>query len=102
MGFALHPQAIDDLDSIHEYISQFNFSSANQVLEDIVAAFESLAQLPHQGHRRSDLTSRPLRFKIVRTYLIAYAPERDPVSILAVIDGRRSPRVIAATLQGRR
>jgi plasmid stabilization system protein ParE len=101
MEFALHPEAIEDLDDIHEYINQFNFSSANRVLEEIIRAFDSLALLPHQGFRRPDLTSRPIRFKVVRSYLIAYSPDQKPVWIVAVVDGRRNPRVIAAILRGR-
>jgi len=37
----------------------------------------------------------------VRDYLIAYAPDEDPVWVLAVIHGRRNPRVMAAILRGR-
>ena len=51
---------------------------------------------PDQGHKRPDLTSRPLRFAIVEEYLIAYAPNENRVWIVAVIHGRRSPRVLAA------
>ena len=101
MGFALHPEAIEDLDEIHEYINRFNFSAANRVMGDIIAAFDSLVLMPHQGFRRPDLTSRPLRFKVVRSYLIAYAPDKIPLWIVAVVDGRRSTRVIAAMLRGR-
>jgi plasmid stabilization system protein ParE len=101
MGFALHPEAIEDLDEIHEYINRFNFGAANRVLGEIIDAFDSLALMPHQGFQRPDLTSRPLRFKVVRSYLIAYAPGQNPVWIVAVVDGRRSPRVIAAILRGR-
>jgi antitoxin ParD1/3/4/toxin ParE1/3/4 len=56
---------------------------------------------PHQGHRRSDLTSRPLRFRRVRDYLIAYAPDESPLLVVAVLHGRRSPRAMAAILRGR-
>jgi plasmid stabilization system protein ParE len=101
MGFALHPEAIEDLDEIHEYINRFNSSAANRVLGEIIAAFDSLVLLPRQGHRRPDLTSRPLRFNVVRSYFIAYAPDQEPLWVVAVIDGRRNPRVIAAMLRGR-
>ncbi len=47
------------------------------------------------------LTSRPLRFKLVREYVIAYAPEKKPLWVVAVFHGRRGPRVIAAILRGR-
>jgi len=65
MDFALHPEAVEDLDQIHEYIDRSNPSAADRVLDEIFAAFDSLAHLPHQGSQRPDLTSRPLRFKIV-------------------------------------
>jgi hypothetical protein len=42
-----------------------------------------------------------LRFIVVREYLIAYAPEEKPLWVLAVLHGRRSPRVMAAILRGR-
>ena len=37
-----------------------------------------------------------MRFKRVRDYLIAYAPDQNPLWVLAVLHGRRSPRVMAA------
>jgi hypothetical protein len=37
----------------------------------------------------------------VYEYVIAYAPEKTPLRVLAVFHGRRSPRVIAAILRGR-
>jgi len=40
--------------------------------------------LPHQGYRRPNLTSRPLRFALVYEYVIAYAPEKTPLYVLAV------------------
>ena len=43
----------------------------------------------------------PLRFIVVREYLIAYAPEEKPLWVVAVMYGRRSPRVMAAILRGR-
>ena len=56
---------------------------------------------PVSARKRPDLTGRPLRFISVREYLIAYAPEEKPLWVVAVIHGRRSPRVMAAILRGR-
>jgi len=58
-------------------------------------------RFPHQGQRRTDLTSRPLRFWRVYDYLIAYAPDERPLWVVAVMHGHRSPRVMAAILRGR-
>jgi plasmid stabilization system protein ParE len=54
-----------------------------------------------RGFRRPNLTSLPLRFVTVRDYLIAYAPEKKPLWVIAVFHGRRNPRVIAAILRSR-
>ncbi len=74
--------------------------------EEILAAIRPLAPFPNVGHRRTDLTSRPLRFIVVREYLIAYAPEEKPLEekplwVVAVMHGRRNPRGMAAILRGR-
>ena len=100
-GFELHPLAARDITEIWEYIAEDNPAAARRVREDILDAIRALIPFPHQGHRRPDLTSRPLRFKRMRDYLIAYAPDEKPLWVVAVMHGRRSPRVMAAILRGR-
>jgi plasmid stabilization system protein ParE len=100
-GFVLHPQAYTDLEEIWEYIAVDNLDAADRVREEIYDAIQSLAAFPHSGHSRPDLTARPLRFQLVRNYVIAYAPDENPLAVVAVLHGRRSPRVIAAILRGR-
>jgi len=70
-------------------------------MSEIFETIRALVPFPHQGHRRPDLTSRPLRFALVREYLIAHAPEEEPLWVVAVMHGRRSPRIMAAILRGR-
>ena len=55
----------------------------------------------HLTEHRTDLTSRPLRFWLVRDYLIAYAPDEKQLWVFAVLHGSRNPRVMAAILRGR-
>src|SRR5215831_10047947 len=62
---------------------------------------ENLVLFPHQEHRRTNLTNRPLRFIHVRDYLIAYAPDEKPLWVIAFMHGYRNPRVMAAILRGR-
>ena len=100
-GFALHPQAFHDIDEISEYIAADSPAAAKRVRSEIYAAIRALVPFPHQGHRRPDLTSRPLRFTVVRDYLIAYAPEEKPLWIVAVMHGRRSPQILRAILLDR-
>jgi toxin ParE1/3/4 len=100
-GYALHPEAFTDLDDIRGYIAQDNPDAADRVISEIFEIIRALVPFPHQGHKRPDLTSRPLRFALVREYLIAYAPDEKPLWVVAVMHGRRSPRVMAAILRGR-
>lgn len=100
-GYDFHPEAALDLDEIWEFISDDNLDAADRVIADILDAIDALVPFPHQGYCRPDLTSRPLRFTQARGYLIAYAPDEKPLWVVAVIHGRRSPRVMAAILRGR-
>lgn len=100
-GYALHPEAFRDIDDIWEFIARDNPDAADRIVAEIFAALDMLVTSPQLGHRRSDLTSRPLRFWRVRDYLIAYAPDEQPLWMVAVIHGRRNPRIIAAILRGR-
>ena len=99
--YAFHPEAFADLDQLWEYIAERNLDAAVRVIADIFDALRMLVASPHIGPRRPDLTSRPLRFKLVRDYLIAYAPDESPLWVVAVLHGRRNPRVMAAILRGR-
>jgi plasmid stabilization system protein ParE len=90
-GFALHPESFTDLDDIRAYIAQDNPDSADRMIKEIFDEIRALVAFPHQGYRPPKLTSRPLRFKLVREY----------GRVAAVFHGRRNPRVIAAILRDR-
>ena len=100
-GYAFHPEARFDLDEIREFIAADNISAADRVVDEVLCAIRALVSFPSQGHWRPDLTSRPLRFILVREYLIAYAPDEKPLWVVAICHGRRSPRVMAAILRSR-
>ena len=100
-GYALLPEAFADLDEIRSYIAQDSPDAADRVITEIFDAIRQLAPFPHQGHRRPDLSSRPLWFTLVREYLIAYTPDEKPLWVVAVMHGQRSPRIMAAILKSR-
>jgi|SRR5271166_1036133 len=100
-GYALHPEAFADLDDIRDFIAQESPDAAGRVISEIFDTIRGLVPFPESGHRRPELSSRPLRFTLVREYLIAYAPEEKPLWVVAVMHGRRNPRIIATILRGR-
>jgi plasmid stabilization system protein ParE len=101
IAYDFHPEVTRDLDEIWDFIAEDNPETADRVIADIIAAIDAVVPVPNSGHRRPDLTSRPLRFVRVHSYLIAYAPEEKPLWVVAVMHMRRNPRVMAAILKRR-
>ena len=100
-GYDFHPRAVNDLDEIWGFIAADSLDAADGMIGEILAAIEALVAFPDRGHKRPDLTSRPLRFTMVADYLIAYAPEEKPLWVIAAMHGRRNPRIMAAILRSR-
>jgi plasmid stabilization system protein ParE len=100
--FQLHPAAAEDVTEIWQFIADDDPVAAGHFREEILEAIRKLVKFPHMGHKRPDLSSRPLRFHVVRDYLIAYAPDEKPLLVVAVIYGRRNPRIMAAALRARK
>ena len=99
--YAFHPEALTDVDEICVLLAKDNVDAADRIVAQVLAACENLSRLPHQGHARADLSSRPLRFFVVRDYLLAYAPDQRPIWVVAILHGKRNPRVLAAILRDR-
>jgi plasmid stabilization system protein ParE len=66
-GYALHPEAYDNLDDIRAYIAEDSPNAADRVITEIFNAIRAVVRFPHSGYRRPNLTSRPLRFKLTYT-----------------------------------
>ena len=93
--YILAPEALQDLQELWDYIATENLDAADRMIDTLFAAFERLAAMPGLGHRRKDLTDRPLRFWTVDTYLVLYRAERTPIEIVAVTHGGRDiPRLL--------
>jgi plasmid stabilization system protein ParE len=103
-GYTLHPAVYDDIDEIAAYIAEeTSVDAADRLINSVFDRIHALVppELRHQGHRRPDLTDRPLRFVLLHKYLIAYAPDEEPMQVIAVLHGRRNPRVLSALLDER-
>jgi plasmid stabilization system protein ParE len=100
-NYWFHPEAFADLDEIWEFIAQDSVDAADRWLDEIERAIKMLVRNPHAGHLRPDLSSLTLRFWLVQSYLIAYAPDHVPLLIIAVLHGRRNPKIMAAILRDR-
>jgi plasmid stabilization system protein ParE len=99
--YALHPDASTDLAEIRNYIAAESPDAADGVIDDLCACIRTLAASPQQGRVRPELASGPIRFIPVRDYLIAYAPEKRPLLVIAVIHGYGNPRLLRILLRDR-
>lgn len=100
-AYALTPLAKGDIFDIWAYIADNSESAADRVEQAIYDACEFLAEGPLRGHRRPDLTPRPLRFWTLNrypNYTIVYRPDTAPLQIIAILHSKRNLRRI---LKGR-
>ena len=93
--YLLSPEAKEDLRDIRGYlVSQGGKRIARYVLQEITSAFRLLASHPEAGHLRQDLTTLPVKFWSVFSYLIVYDPVTRPIAIVRVFDARRDVQAI--------
>ena len=85
--YRLTPEAQANVDKIGAFIATENVEAALRVLDAFDEAFTLLAARPELGHKREDLTDRPVKFWRVYSYLIVYDPASAPLSITAVLHG---------------
>ena len=84
-GYYLVQEAENDLDAILDYIAEDSLPSALKVQERFLEIFRMLADNPEAGHFREDLTSRPVRFFPVYSYMVVYLTNTDPVEIVRIL-----------------
>jgi hypothetical protein len=94
-GYTLHPEAYRDIGGLRLQRLRQPGRRRPGCYGDL-RCIRSLVALPWQDYRRPNLTGAPLRFIVVYDYVLAYAPATTPLRVLAVIHGRRGPRVMAA------
>lgn len=98
LGYQLSVTAQRYVDEIGAFIAQDSVAAALDVYDALEHAFELLASQPGIGHKREDLTDRPLRFLSVHAYLVVYDPASRPLTIVAVLHGARDTQRLLKTI----
>jgi toxin ParE1/3/4 len=92
--------AEQDLESIHDYIAEFDcVENADRVLDQLMDVVTSLAQFPERGSHPKELL--PLGIKEYRQasfkpYRVIYRVIGNQVVIALIIDGRRDMQSLLA------
>ena len=86
--FKLSPEAAQDIREIWAYVAADSIQAARRLRLQILDACRRIADNPEIGHRRDDLTEKPVLFWPAGSYLIICAA-RKPVEIVRVLHSAR-------------
>ena len=88
-AFRLSPTAEEDLDDLWSYIARDSLDAADRVVQELYDAIVALTEMPFMGHYREELPDRSFRVWRVRSNLIIYHPETQPLEIVRIVSGYR-------------
>lgn len=92
--------AEQDLESIHDYIAEFDsVANANRVLDKLMKLVEGLAQFPERGSYPKELAAlgiKEYRQTAFKPYRVIYRVLAKQVVIYVIADGRRDMQSVLA------
>lgn len=92
--------AEQDLEAIHDYISEFDcVANANYVLDGLMDVVESLSKFPERGSYPKELVGlgiKEYRQTFFKPYRVVYRVTGSQVIIYLIADGRRDMQSVLA------
>jgi toxin ParE1/3/4 len=92
--------AEQDLEAIHDYISEFDcVANANYVLDKLMDVVESLSKFPERGSYPKELVGlgiKEYRQTFFKPYRVIYRVAGSQVIIYLIADGRRDMQSVLA------
>lgn len=92
--------AEQDLEAIHDYIAEFDcVANANDVLDELMGAVESLSKFPERGSYPKELVGlgiKEYRQTYFKPYRVIYRVTGSQVVIYLIADGRRDMQAVLA------
>ena len=92
--------AEQDLEAIHDYISEFDcIANANHVLDQLMEVVESLSRFPERGSYPKELVAlgiKEYRQTSFKPYRVVYRVAGSQVIIYLIADGRRDMQSVLA------
>lgn len=90
--YFLTPTAFKDLTEISDYWEREGEHARRIILDSLMAAIQRLSLSPNLGHRREDLTRRPVLFSYVRPYFVVYDGRSRPIQVIRLLHAARDVR----------
>lgn len=92
------PEAVEDLESIAEYIAKDSVFYARSVVSEILSVSRCLGGFPRIGRIVPEVGDEDVRERFIYSYRLVYRIESERILIVAVIHGRRLLENIAGRL----
>ena len=83
------PEAIEDLESIAEYIERDSLFYAQSVVSKILEASRDIKEFPLIGRVVPELGDENIRERFIYSYRLVYQMRQQNILIVAVIHGKR-------------
>lgn len=88
--YYLSSVAEQDIDELITYLAQKNSVAAYGLLDALYSAMDQLAENPHLGHLRQDLTDKEVRFWTFKYHYLIIYKAISPIEIVRVLSGYRN------------
>jgi len=91
MGYRVtwSPEALEDLESIAEYIERDSLFYAQSVVSKILGASRNIKEFPLIGRVVPELGDESIRERFIYSYRLVYQMRQQNILIVAVIHGKR-------------
>ena len=83
------PEALEDLESIAEYIERDSLFYAQSVVSKILEASRNIKEFPLIGRVIPELGDENIRERFIYSYRLVYQMRQQNILIVAVIHGKR-------------
>ena len=83
------PEAIEDLESIAEFIARDSKNYASSVVNKVIASTKNIADFPLMGCVTPEISDKKIRECFIYSYRLIYLVKSKEILILAIIHGKR-------------
>ncbi len=89
LKIAWSPEAVEDIESIAEYIARDSEYYARAIVKEILNVTNSIIDYPMVGRVVPEIGKEQIRERFIYSYRLVYKVEEERILILAVIHGKR-------------
>lgn len=99
-GVTWSPEALEDLESIAEYIERDSSFYAQSVVSKILGVSRNIKEFPLIGRVVPELDDENIRERFVYSYRLVYQMRQQKILIVAVIHGKRLLKNVEERFEG--